>query len=133
MTMIHADVQAWLDRYVEAWKTYEPATVESLFSEDAEYLYHPWDEPVRGRAAIVADWLSPGGDEAGRDRPGTWSARYEPYVVEGNRAVVIGESTYFSDATQATVDRRYWNNWLLEFDDAGRCRRFVEYYMQRKA
>jgi len=128
--MTHADVQAWLDRYVHAWKSYEPDAIGDLFSEDAEYRYQPWGEPTVGRPAIVADWLGESPDK--RDQPGTWWARYEPWAVDGHRAVVIGETAYFSDATQAHEERRYWNSWLIEFDDAGRCRSFVEYYMQRK-
>ena len=49
-------------------------------AEDAEYRYHAWDEPVVGRDAIVADWLSPGGDPGQRDQPGTFAGHYEPYV-----------------------------------------------------
>ena len=55
--MTHADVQAWLDRYVEAWRTYDRATIEALFTEDAVYGYRPWDSDehtVRGRTAIAA-------------------------------------------------------------------------------
>ncbi|HLX34913.1 MAG TPA: nuclear transport factor 2 family protein [Candidatus Limnocylindrales bacterium] len=130
--MTHADVQAWLDRYVEAWETYDEAAVRGLFSEDAEYRYHPWDEPVRGVDAIVRDWLEPGGSADGRDQPGTWTARYEPWIVEGDRAIVIGETGYFGDASRATELRHYWNCWQLEFDPDGRCRSFVEWFMQRR-
>jgi hypothetical protein len=41
----------WLKAYVRAWETYEPEAIASLFSEDATYSYHPYDEPVVGRAA----------------------------------------------------------------------------------
>ena len=36
-----------------------PAKIGDLFSEDALYFYSPFDElnPLRGREAIVADWL----------------------------------------------------------------------------
>ena len=64
-------------------------------------------------------------------RPGTWSAELRPYTVDGNKAVAIGICTYYTDATQTTVERRYFNNWLLEFDDAGKCRSFTEYYMKQ--
>ncbi|MBI3750601.1 MAG: nuclear transport factor 2 family protein [Chloroflexi bacterium] len=132
MSITHAEVRAWLDRYVEAWQSYDRAAVEALFAEDAEYRYHPWDEPVRGRDAIVHDWLNPGGSADGRDKPGTWSAYYEPYVGNGNRAVAIGESIYYADASQSNELRHYWNIWTIEFDEAGRCTSFVEYFMQRK-
>ncbi len=49
---------AWLDRYVSAWRTYDPVAIGDLFSVDATYRYHPEDEPIMGRAAIVADWLT---------------------------------------------------------------------------
>jgi hypothetical protein len=126
--MTHADVQRWLDRYVEAWKTYNEAEIADLFSLDAEYRYHPWTDPVRGREAIVKDWIAPGGDASKRDKPGTFDATYEAWAVEGNRAVAVGTSDYFSDATRAVRERRYHNTYLLEFDADGRCRSFTENY-----
>ncbi|HSL97567.1 MAG TPA: nuclear transport factor 2 family protein [Candidatus Deferrimicrobiaceae bacterium] len=128
--MTHAEVQAWLNRYVEAWFAYDAIRIGELFSADAEYRYHPQDEPLRGRDAIVADWLNPGGDPAGRDAPGTVEGRYEPFAVDGARAVAIGTTTYWADATRATVEHRYYNSWLLEFDADGRCRSFTEYFMR---
>ncbi len=130
--MTHADVQAWLDRYVEAWQTYDAASIAALFSEDAQYRYRPWGDPTVGRDAILNDWLNPAGPSSSRDEPGTWSAHYEPFAVDGQRAVAVGQTAYYADATQAVEERRYWNSWLLEFDDAGRCRSFVEFYMLRK-
>lgn len=36
--------QRWLDGYVDAWRSYRHEAIEALFSADAEYRYHPWDE-----------------------------------------------------------------------------------------
>ncbi len=55
--MTHADVQRWLDRYIAAWSSYDPKAIGDLFTDDAEYRYQPWADPVVGREAIVADWL----------------------------------------------------------------------------
>lgn len=33
--MTHDDVQAWLDKYLEAWRTYDVEKISELFSEDA--------------------------------------------------------------------------------------------------
>lgn len=130
--MTRADVQRWLDRYVAAWHAYDPTAIADLFTEDAEYRYHPYDdEPVRGRAAIVHDWLNPGGDAANRDRLGTVEATYTAFAADGERAVAIGETSYRSEPG-GPVERHYFNAWLLEFDADGRCRSFVEYYMQRR-
>ena len=126
--MTRGDVQRWLDRYIEAWKTYDRDQIAGLFSADAEYRYHPWDEPVRGRRAIVDDWLAPDGDASRRDAEGTYDASYEAWAVDGDRAVAVGTSDYFTDATHATRERRYHNTYLLEFDLDGRCRSFTENY-----
>jgi SnoaL-like protein len=128
MAVDRAHVQDWLDRYVAAWKSYDPAAIGELFSEDAEYRYHPWDEPVRGREAIVADWIAPAGKPEQRDDEGTYDASYEAWAVDGNRAVAVGTSDYFTDATRSNRERRYHNHYLLEFDDEGRVRSFTENY-----
>ena len=72
--MTHNDVQVWLDRYVAAWSSYDPVAIGELFAEEAEYRYHPWDEPVKGREAIVQNWVSDK-DEPGCGRPTTTSGR----------------------------------------------------------
>jgi ketosteroid isomerase-like protein len=110
-------VQAWLDAYVAAWRSYDAAAIGALFSDDAEYRYHPYDEPLRGRAAIADDWL---GD---RDEPGSWEARYEVQLVEGDRAVATGETRY-------AVGRTFSNLFLLAFAADGRCREFTEWYVE---
>lgn len=130
--MTHTDVQAWLDRYVAAWVSYDPAAIADLFSDAAEYRYHPWDEPVRGRDAIVASWTDPSGGASGRDEPGTYSGRYEPYAVEGSRAVATGVSTYWTDAMHAVERQRYHNIFLVDFDADGRCRSFTELYLLQR-
>jgi hypothetical protein len=127
--LTHESVQAWLDGYIHAWETYDAMDVEPLFTEDAEYRYHPANDPEVGRDLIVYGWLNPNDDASKRDKPGTWTADYAPFAVDGNRAVAVGVSTYYTDATRSEVSRIYYNNWLLEFADDGRCRSFIEYYM----
>jgi ketosteroid isomerase-like protein len=121
--MTHEQVSDWLDRYITAWKTYDQEAIGDLFSEEATYLYAPWQEPLRGRLAIVSSWLQ------NQDTPGTWSAEYKPYAVDGDLAVTTGVSKYYG-ADGKTVEREYWNVWLLHFDNDGRCRDFSEYYMK---
>jgi hypothetical protein len=118
-------LQSWLDRYVEAWRSGAPASIGQLFSEEAEYRYHPFDDPVVGRDAIVASWLEE------PDESGSWEARYEPFAVDGDRAVATGVSTYFEREWQPA--RVYDNAFLMEFDDDGRCRWFTEWFRTRPA
>jgi ketosteroid isomerase-like protein len=122
MTLDHAGFQDWLDRYVAAWKSYDPDAIGDLFSEDAEYRYHPQDEPVRGRDAIVAGWLED------PDDPGTFDAHYEPLAIDGPTHVAIGWSRYFNAAGE--LSDGYSNVYVCRFDDAGRCSSFTEYWAQ---
>jgi ketosteroid isomerase-like protein len=122
--MTHADVQAWLDRYVEAWRANEPEPIEALFTDDAVYRYRPYSDPeqmVSGRAAIAESWLEE------PDEPAAWEAHYEPYVVEGERAVAVGYSRYL--AADGQPERIYHNAYLLRFAPDGRCAEFSEFYM----
>ena len=127
--LTHEHVQKWLDAYARAWETYDEADIAPLFSADAEYRWHPADDPEVGRDTIVHAWLNPGGNASSRDKPGTFRADLRPFAVEGNKAVAIGTCTYWTDATHDEIARVYYNNWLLEFDDEGKCRSFTEYWM----
>jgi ketosteroid isomerase-like protein len=130
----HATVQAWLDAYSRAWETYDLAEIAALFSQNAEYRWHPADDPVVGRDEIVRAWVAPEGNESSKDAAGTYLGEYHPYAVDGNKAVAVGTSTYWTDESRSTLDRIYYNNWLLEFDDDGKCTSFTEYWMSpRKA
>jgi SnoaL-like domain len=122
--MDEAGFQRWLDAYVNAWRTYEVDAIGELFSQDVEYRYHPWDEPVRGRAALVENWLED------RDEPDAWSAEYRPWLVAGDDAVAVGVSRYLA-ADRETVEREYHNVFLCRFDADGRCREFTELFLKR--
>ena len=125
--MERADVQRWLDAYVAAWKSYDSNLIAALFAEDVEYRYHPYDEPIRGRDAVVAAWLGEGDQEvaSSRDEPGTYDASYRPVAVDGDVAVAVGASTY--ENPPAVYDNCY----LLRFDADGRCAEFTEFFMKR--
>lgn len=47
------------------------------------------------------------GDPSRKDAKGTYDASYEAWVVDGDRAVAVGTSDYFSDATRKNRERRY--------------------------
>lgn len=116
--MTREDVAAWLERYIAAWRSYDRDAIGDLFAENATYRYHPWDEPVTGRNAIVESWFED------PDEAGSFEARYEPFAVEGDRAVAVGESTYAGGDA-------YDNVYLLRFDGEGRCSEFREWFMKR--
>jgi hypothetical protein len=115
------DVQAWLDRYIEAWRSLDPGAIGDLFSEDASYRWNPFDEPTRGREAIVRAWL-----EA---EPDVFDADYRAIAVSEGLAVAQGETTYWNpDRSEAIA--RYSNIFVMRFDEEGRCRDFCEWWMK---
>ena len=108
-------VQRWLDDYVAAWRSYDRDAIVALFSADASYRYHAFDEPLRGAEAIADSWLE------NQDQPDTWEADYHPALVAGNEAIATGETRYTSGDV-------FSNLWQLAFDDDLRCTHFVEWY-----
>ena len=116
-------VAGWVEGYSQAWGTYDHEQIGALFSEDAVYFTDPFSEPVRGREAIVADWL------ADRDEAGTYEGSYRPVLVAGDEAVARGYSRYYN--TNGTIRDEYDNLFLLRFDADGRCAEYREWYMQK--
>src|SRR4051794_16524345 len=125
MALTHAQFQDWLDRYVAAWKSYDPQQIGGLFSDGVEYRYGPADDPVVGRDAIVNDWLS------SKDDAGSYDAAYEPLAIDGDTHVARGWSRYF-EADGSTLKDEYFNVYLCRFDADGRCASFTEYWMQNR-
>ena len=121
--MDKAQIDAWLERYVEAWESNDREQITPLFSDDARYRYHPHEEPIVGGEAVAAAWL----DDP--DEPGSWRARYETIAVDGDLAVATGQSFYLEpDGSEKAV---YDNCFVMRFAGDGRCSDFVEYYVKR--
>jgi ketosteroid isomerase-like protein len=125
-------VDHWLAAYVDAWKSYDPEAIGALFADEVEYRYHPYDEPVRGRDAVVASWLGEGDADgaSSRDPEGTYEASYRAVAVDGDAAVAVGASTYFTEPG-GPIRTIYDNCYLMRFDAEGRCREFTEWFMER--
>ena len=121
--MDEAAVVSWLRAYVTAWESNDPEAIGALFADDAKYSYHPFDEPVVGRQAIVESWLE------NPDAPGTFEADYRPIAIDGDVAVANGKSRYFSDSSRSKLTKEWDNIFIIEFDKDGRCRSFREWYV----
>jgi uncharacterized protein (TIGR02246 family) len=118
MSIDLAGVQQWLDAYLAAWASGDPATVAPLFTPDGRYRPSPGEDGVVGTEAIIGYWTSH------RDKPGTWQAHLAPLLVTGDLAIVTGTVDYANG-------RRFSNLWLLRFDASGRCAEFTEWWMPR--
>jgi hypothetical protein len=104
--------EAWVDRYVHAWKTSDSGDIESLFTEDAEYHEWPYETSWIGREAIVRGWL-----ERKDWQEGGWDFEWSVLAVNGDTAAIGGTGVYRKLGTFA-------NLWTVTFADDGRCRVF---------
>ena len=120
--MTHDEVAAWLKRYVDAWHSNDREQIGDLFAEDAEYRFYPYEEPRRGREAIVDAWFEE------PDEARTFEAEYRPVAVDGQVAVAVGRSSY-RDEPDGEIKRVYENCFVMRFEDDGRCREFTEWFM----
>jgi ketosteroid isomerase-like protein len=118
-----AAVGDWVDRYLVAWDSNAAADVRALFTADASYRFHPWDEPVVGHDAITAAWLDD------RDEAGDHSFVWEVLAVDGDTAVVQAHTAYVSGSG---AGRTYENLWVLRLAPDGRAIAFTEWYMERE-
>jgi len=115
----------WLDRYEQAWRNNNADQIADLFTPDAVYRWHPWETPADGADGvedIVAAWL----DQP--DEPDDWTIECEPLAVNGELGVARCVTRY--RATARGPARVYYNIWLVELTDDGRCSDYTEYYMK---
>jgi uncharacterized protein (TIGR02246 family) len=120
-----AAVTDWLDRYEQAWRTNDPDQIRELFTEDAVYRWHPWEEPADGadgREEIVEAWLEQ------PDDPQDWTLECEALAVNDDLAVARCETRY--RATARGPARIYHNVWVMTLTEDGRCSDFTEYFMK---
>jgi uncharacterized protein (TIGR02246 family) len=112
-------IKTWMDGYVAAWESNDPAAIGDLFSEDARYFTAPYREPWTGRDAIVAGWIGRGDDL------GTWTFDWHTLAVAGDLAFVQGRTTY-------TTPPNYRNLWVIRFDAESRAVEFTEWFMEER-
>ena len=131
--MDHQNAQAWLDRYVAAWLSYDRDDVAPLFSEDVALPLPPVRRadrrPRRGRRVVARRRRLRRRVHAATPRART-TRSYAPVAVDGDTVVATGTSTY-RDVPDGPVTRTFENCFVMRFDADGRCREFTEYYLRR--
>jgi SnoaL-like domain len=118
----------WLDRYEIAWRSNESDLVEALFTDEAVYRWHPWDQEgqlARGSEAIAQAWL------AEPDAPGSWDLAAVALAVNEDLGVARCVTRY--RATPTEPERTYHNIFLVQLDPDGRCSDFTEFFMLEPA
>ena len=91
-------VQRWLDNYGDAWREGDPDKIVALFSETATYRETPFDDPMRGRAAIRRYW-----QDGAADAQENVEFNSEVWAVDGHTAVAGWKARFSRKATGARV------------------------------
>ena len=113
-----ATASAWVTAYRTAWEANLDADIRALFTDDAEYLIGPSDEPVRGIDAIVATWLSRA------EKPDDTTFRWQVLGIDGELVFVQGQVDY--------RDGQLFDNlWVIRLAADGRATSFTEWWMKR--
>jgi hypothetical protein len=117
-------VARWVAAYQTAWRAAGTEALAGIFAANATYRQGPYEEPVRGLAAIARMW------EAERDGPDeVFDMSSEIVAAENDTAVVRAEVRYGDPVTQEWRDL-----WIIRFAPDGRCSSFEEWpFAPRKA
>jgi hypothetical protein len=70
-------LQPWVDGYVQAWDSNDPAAIGALFGQDAAYYTEPTVHPGEGETRSSAAGSTAG---TSRDRPSSVGIR-SPYAL----------------------------------------------------
>ncbi len=110
-----ASVEKWIAAYERAWRTAGTDSLAELFCADASYRMSPYEDAVRGLAAIGGLWEC---ERAGPDEK--FEMNSEIVAIEGDTAVARLEVAYANGA-------EYRDLWIIRFAEDGRCRKFEEW------
>jgi len=123
------EIATWLEAHDAAWRAADHDAIADLFSDHAVYHLGPFEEswrglagPFRGRDAIAAGWLA-GGIEGER-----FQIESEILAIDGQRAVVNRRITYLE--ADGSVESRWDTCWVVDFDGAGRCSEYREWFVE---
>jgi ketosteroid isomerase-like protein len=112
-------VTTWVESYRRAWESNDRDEIGALFTDEAVYYTEPFREGIRGRDAIVADWVDR------KDEPGDTEFRYEIMAVCDDLGFVRGWAKY-----STPPPREYSNLWVVRLAGDGRCSEFTEWWMK---
>lgn len=113
-------LDAWLREYGRAWERKDTKAFTSLFSDDVVYHWTPFEEPKSGRSGVA---LAFDGAVARQS-----DIRFEATIlgVEGDRGIVHWRCAF--DRVGGNRRVHLDGIFLTEFDDAGLCRVFREWW-----
>jgi hypothetical protein len=111
-------ISEWVDGYRLAWETGDAGAVVALFSSDARYRSHIFEEPHQGRAGIERYW-----QDVTASQSDVTVRMGEPFV-DGSRVAVEFWTNMHVDGDAVTLPGCL----LLQFDENWLCTDLREYW-----
>jgi len=114
----------WLVSYGSAWTSRDPEAAASLYAEDATYQVTPFDEPLRGRAAIYEYWAGVARTEE------EIQFAYEILAVIAEHGIARWWASFVRvpPGLQTKLDGIF----LISLDSAGRCQSLREWWHKQQ-
>lgn len=118
--MNERDLEAWLERYRQAWESCDPEVAASLFSENARYYETPFLAPAEGRDGVRRYWTNATGSQSDI----TFS--YDIISVSGCQGIARWWASFkrVTSGVMVSLDGVF----LLEFTSEGLCCEFREWW-----
>ena len=119
----HANLDAWLGRYEQAWENKDAEAAAGLFSENARYFETPYSDPFEGPAGVRDYWARVTADQRDID------FRYSVIATEGNIGIASWSVTFItiSEGTKIELNGVF----VLEFGSSDRCAVLREWWHLR--
>ncbi|OLB19827.1 MAG: hypothetical protein DMG47_03360 [Acidobacteria bacterium] len=114
----------WLASYGRAWTRRDPEAAASLYADDGTYQVTPFDEPLRGRAAIYEYWAGVAKTEE-RIR-----FDYEILAVTAEHGIARWRASFVR--VPPGLKTKLDGIFLISLDSAGRCRSLREWWHKRQ-
>jgi uncharacterized protein (TIGR02246 family) len=111
---------SWLTAYGKAWENRDPEAAAELFSQDAIYYETPFEQPMKGREAIIAYW-----SQVPRTQDQIRFS-YEILAIQGDFGIAHWTAGFIRLPSQSLV--KIDGILTTELDRDGRCRIFREWW-----
>lgn len=120
MTLDHAAASDLLERYGDAWETFDGDAWTALFTDDVEYSEDPFAQPMVGHNALRAYLLE------ASERQQDVEFTVERHWVVAATVLAVWHASYIRRADRARV--RLAGFMTMEIADDGRIARFREWW-----
>jgi uncharacterized protein (TIGR02246 family) len=114
----------WLASYGSAWISRDAEAAASLYTDDATYQVTPFDEPLRGRAAIYEYWAG--------------VAKTEEKIQFGHEIIAVtaelGIARWWASFVRVPpgLETMLDGIFLISLDSEGRCHSLREWWHKRQ-